>query len=186
MSNKTSVFLLLTLFACGLLGCGLFYWLRSRGPARPATVTLSVCKAVAPGMQRLGAGRMRTAFDVSDRDFTTRVVSRDMPPGLEYVVANKRDSAELLFVSDSEVPTAKELGSAFPTFSEHVEERDVRNSVGVVIGKDRWGYLKSGDRWRLVRFAWGEEVGYRPTPARTAVMWDQVIRTACLSPDPNS
>ena len=76
----------------------------------------------------------------------------------------------------------QELKFAFPVFSEHFEERDVRTPRGDLAGRDRWGYLKSGDRWRRLRFFSGEEVGYRPASPKEASLFDHVVSSACLLP----
>jgi hypothetical protein len=74
----------------------------------------------------------------------------------------------------------RKLESRWTAFSERVEERDVRYVYGPIVSRDRWGRLKTGERWRLVKFVGAEEVGYSPTPEKLARLFDQIISSACI------
>jgi hypothetical protein len=121
-----------------------------------------------------------TQFDVPEKDFAVRSGMRDMPPGVAYV-ASFKDAGRNLLIWRAD-GAFDQLKSAFPVFSEHVEGRDVRIPSGQRIGKDSWGYLKSGGRCRYVRFSSGDAVGYRPVQPREASMLDKVISSACRLP----
>lgn len=69
-----------------------------------------------------------------------------------------------------------------PALSDHSGEREVLNTRGTQVGTDRWGYLSTGHRWRLVTFPSGDAVGYRPVSPKEASLFDQIISSACVSP----
>jgi hypothetical protein len=139
-------------------------------------------------MRRVGAD---IGFDVAAAGFALSCGSPDMGPPM-YVcdITVRGGSPNPLEISD-QVYFERDLQSTWPVFSEHVEERDVRNVYGHVVGKDSWGYWKSsehwwgrpasGKRWRFVKFSGGEEVGYLPTSDREARLFDQIISSACSS-----
>jgi hypothetical protein len=118
------------------------------------------------------------------------------PPAL--VISVCRDPAPRMhrvrMVISDQIYFEQDLQSVWPVFSEHFEERDVRDAYGRVAGSDRWGYWKNGEdkwgnltsgkRWRLIKFAGGEEVGYLPTSPQEALLFDQIINSACLLPVP--
>ncbi|MFZ0787547.1 MAG: hypothetical protein WAM67_17310 [Candidatus Acidiferrales bacterium] len=122
-----------------------------------------------------------TQFDVPESEFTIRAGARDMPAGILYTVTLKDGGARLLIWRDDNM--FSELKNVFPVFSQHVEEKDVRTPGGRSIGRDRWGFLKGGDRWRYVTLADGDAVGYRPNSSKEARLFDQIIGSACISPE---
>lgn len=106
--------------------------------------------------------------------------------GTYHVITHRGDrQGAKLEIGFGEVGFSREIG-ALSTFSEFSALRDIRTIEGRTIGKDRWGYVKGGDRWRLVEFVWGDVVGYRASPVREAALWDNIIDSACLLPQPNS
>jgi hypothetical protein len=120
-------------------------------------------------------------FDAPEKPFTVHGGLRDMPPGTLYVVQLKDSDANVMVWRDDDV--FKDLKFAYPVFSEHMEERNVRDATGRIFGTDRWGYLQSGERWRYARFSTGDAVGYEPTPPRQADLLDKVVNSACFSRD---
>jgi hypothetical protein len=152
----------------------------SRVPSVPPAIVVLACPDLAPGVRRITSD-FGTRFDVSDKVFTVHAGARDMPPGMLYVVKLKHADANIVVWRDDDV--FRDLKTAFPVFSEHVEERNIRTSKERLVGTDRWGYLKSGERWRYVRFSSGDAAGYGPTPPKEASMLDQVVGSACLSRD---
>jgi len=72
----------------------------------------------------------------------------------------------------------------FPVFSERVDHRDIRTVRGRLVGEDRWGQLKAGERWRYVTFLDGDAVGYWPVPPEQATVLDRVINSACFPGHP--
>jgi hypothetical protein len=152
----------------------------SRVPSVPPAIVVSACPDLAPGLRRITSD-FGTRFDVLDKAFTVHAGARDMPPGMLYVVKLKDADANVVVWHDDNV--FRDLKTAFPVFSEHVEERNIRTTKERLVGTDRWGYLKSGERWRYVRFSSGDAAGYGPTLPKEASMLDQVVGSACLSRD---
>ena len=107
---------------------------------------------------------------------------RDMPPEMLYVVTSNGDADAKLVVSRDD-GDFRDLEVAYPTFSQHVGERTMRDVEGRSFGTDRWGYLQSGERWRYVKFSTGDSVGYEPLPPRQADLLDQIVSSACFSRD---
>jgi len=107
-----------------------------------------------------------------------------MPGGTLYVVAPKDQTANMVIWRDDEI--FRELKSAFPVFSERIEDRDIVNTRGQIVGKDRWGYLKDGERWRYVTFSLGDALGYHPRTPEQARLFDEIISSACVSPGPGA
>ena len=158
---------------------------RAHGPKAPNVLIVSICRDHDASTQRIGsgnpAGTSRVYFDIPGQHFKIRSMAPDLAIGTYHsVVLN--DSSAALEIGYGQLSVERELNSAYSIFSEHVDEREVRVQNGIVIGKDRWGYLKSGESWRLVRFAGGDEVGYRPTREDEARLFDHVINSACQLP----
>ena len=118
-------------------------------------------------------------FDVLEKDFEVKSELRDMPPGRLHILTVKDSTANIVIWRDDNI--FSELKSAFPAFSKQVQEREIRTPKGVLVGKDRWGYLKGGERWRYITFSRGDAVGYRPTSPKEATRLDKVISSACLA-----
>jgi len=108
----------------------------------------------------------------------------DMPPELFYEVKLPGSNARMVMAwRDDSI--FRNLTLAYPMFSEQVEERNIRDAKGRNWGTDRWGYLRSGERWRYVKFSTGDAAGYEPTTGKLAELLDQVIDSACFAPDKN-
>jgi len=146
----------------------------------PPAIIVSACPDLPSGMRRIKSD-FGTRFDASEKTFTVDAGLRDMPPGMLYVVKLKSADANIVVWRDDDI--FRNLKTAYPVFSKHVEERNIRTSTERVFGTDRWGYLQSGERWRYVRFSSGDAVGYEPTLPKQASMLDQVIGSACFSRD---
>lgn len=168
-------------------------------PPSPLAVVVHPCRAVATGMRRLGSGDLDIMFDLSDTAFALDVGGPDMPPTTVYYVTAKDAGASTLEISNGPTDFGNALNNAWPFLAAHFYralpsgpldslegygERYVRDVHGTVIGKDRWGYVKSGKRWRLVKSFGREEAGYPPTPPREAKLFDQIISSACVSVAP--
>lgn len=165
-------------------------------PAPPPAIVVSGCRVPAPGMRRVG---FEFEFDVAEANFSLRTATNDMPPQVFYSISLKNRTDSAMEISGGPLGFEVEWESAFAIFSEHVDpaqlssplaspagyqERDVRDTYGQVVGKDCWGHFKNGERWRLVRFSRGGRVGYPPTPAGVAQLYDQIISSACFPPAP--
>jgi hypothetical protein len=143
----------------------------------PPPIVVSECRGAASGTRRINSD-FGTQFDVSEKDFTVHSGTSDIPPGIGYVVRIKNRKTNLMIWRDG--IAFVELKSAFPIISEHVEVRVIRTPKGRAVGEDHWGYLKSGEHWRYVKFSWGDVVGYRPASPQEAGLLDQVINSACI------
>jgi hypothetical protein len=120
-------------------------------------------------------------FDAPEKMFIVHAGLRDMPPGTLYVVKLRDSDANIAVWRDDDI--FRDLKTAYSVFSEHVEERSIRDATGRISGTDHWGYLQSGERWRYVRFSSGDAAGYKPTPPKQAKLLDQVVNSACFSRD---
>lgn len=167
----------------------LFAWL-TREPRAPSLLVIAGCGSERPGKIRIGFKRSDDYFgiqlDVPDGEFIVHTSTQDMPPGKLYAVT-RRDNSGTVEVSDTEPLSFSDKSTApFSTFSEFNVIRDVRDSRGRVVGKDHWGYLKTGESWRYVIFAWGDRLGYRPLAPTAAKKLDELINSACVLPSPTS
>lgn len=80
-----------------------------------------------------------------------------MPPGRIYTITRENNQNILQISHGVDLTFEKEMNSSLPIFSAHWEDRDIRNSRGDVVGKDRWGYFKTGEHWRYIKiFTWDE------------------------------
>ncbi len=149
-----------------------------RAASPPPAIVLSVCQTAAPGIRRI-KGDFGVRFDVPEAKFSVEHGAQDMPAGTLYKVTLRDGAANMVMGQDDDV--FRELKDAFPIFSRHVGEGDVLTHEGHKVGRDRWGDLKGGDRWRYVTFSSGDAVGYWPIPPNEAGLFDQVISSACLS-----
>jgi hypothetical protein len=139
----------------------------------PQAIAISVCPNVSPGVHRIRSD-FGIRFDAPEKAFTVHAGLRDMPPGTLYVVKLKGADPNIVVWRDDDI---------FSVFSEHIEERNIRDATGRIFGTDRWGYLQSGERWRYVRFSSGDAAGYKPTVPKQANLLDQVVNSACFLQD---
>jgi hypothetical protein len=156
-----------------------FYLVRIRTSHAPIAIVVSACRDLDPGVRRIRAD-FGTQFDISETAFVVKSGVQDMPPGVNYSVIPKDSTARLVITSND---TWKEVEDAFPAFSEDLHERNIRGANGRSVGMDRWGSLKSGERWRFVKFFNRDAVAYLPTAPKEAILLDRVISSACLSRD---
>ena len=177
-SPKWLVCLVLAVVLVASFGVYLFFPRRPQAMNPPQSFAISACRDLIPGVRRIRAD-FGIRIDTPEKAFTVHEGLRDMPPGMLYVVKLKDTDAHIVVWHDDDI--FKDFKIAYPVFSKHVEDRNVRDAAGRIFGTDRWGYLQSGDRWRYVRFSTGDAVGYEPTPAKQANLLDQVVNSACFS-----
>jgi hypothetical protein len=146
----------------------------------PLAVVISACSNITSGVHRITSD-FGIRFDAPEKMFIVHAGLRDMPPGTLYVVKLRDSDANMAVSGDDDI--FRDLKTAYPIFSEHVEERNIRDVTGRISGTDHWGYLQSGERWRYVRFFSGDAAGYRATPPTQAKLLDQVVNSACFSRD---
>ena len=152
------------------------YLFLKRDPHAPPAIVVSACPGLAPGTQRIKAD-FGTQFDISEKNFTTTTAIRDMPPSKFYVVT-LRDSVSTMVIGHDDGVWG-DAGKSSRAFSRHVDERNRAAAKGRPVGTDKWGYLNNGERWRYVAFSSGDAVGYRPASLREAILFDQLISSAC-------
>ena len=148
----------------------------------PPVIAISACPDVPSGMHRISSD-FGIRFDAPEKAFTVDAALQDMPPATVYVVKLRGSKTNMVIGGDG--VTFRNLETAYPVFSEHVEERKIRDATGRSFGTDRWGYLQSGERWRHVRFSTGDAAGYEPMSPKQAILFDQVVDSACFSQDDN-
>jgi hypothetical protein len=159
--------------------------LAARAPQASRALTISPCREIPPHTHRISARLPfpdAIEFDVPETDFVVESATQDMPPG-EVDVVSPRGRNERLEISNFDLSFEKEL-PGFSAHSVHVYQSAIRTSDGRKIGEDHWGYLKTGERWRYLRFTREEEDGYRPMLPKYADLLDKVISSACLTPVP--
>jgi hypothetical protein len=159
------------------------YFYVTSDPHTPPAIVVSACGDVPAGARRITAG-YGTQIDVPEDAFVVRSKLQDMPPGRTHFVTLRNSTAGTVMFPDD--GSWKELKDDLPVFSRRVYARSTDSGKERVVGTDRWGYRKSGERWRYVAFSSGDAVGYLPTPLKEAILLDQVISSACLLPYPNS
>src|ERR1700730_1758522 len=157
-----------------LISSIVFYLVRIRASYAPTAIVVSACGELGLGVRRIRAD-FGTQFDISETVFLVKSGVQDMPPGINYSVILKDSTARLVITSND---TWKEVDDAFPIFSEDLHERDIRGANGRSVGMDRWGSLKSGERWRFVKFFNRDAVAYLPTAPKEAILLDQVMSSA--------
>jgi len=164
------------------LSAGAAYWVRMRAPSQPPTIVLSACRTVAPGMHRI-KGDFGTQFDVPEANFAVAQGGLDFPPeGIYTITLNERDKNTKMMVAWRDDDFAfGDLKGAFPIFSRRVGEQEIRSPDGSLVGRDHWGDLNSGERWRYVTFRAGDGAGYRPVPPKDARLFDQILSSACVA-----
>jgi hypothetical protein len=182
-SRKSLVWFVLVIVSAVLVSTVLavVHFLRVRAPSQPPAVVLTLCQTAHRGTHRISAD-FGTQFDAPEARFTVHGRLRDMPPGTLYTVTPKNGATKLIIWRDDDI--FRELKNAAPVFSKVVKQRDIHNSGGALVGRDRWGYLKDGERWRYVTFSNGDAVGYPATGSKEATLFDEIISSACSSTDP--
>jgi hypothetical protein len=162
-----------------LICSSVFYLVGIRASHAPTAIVVSACGDPGPGVRRIRAD-FGTQFDISEQAFVVHVGAQDMPPGVNYSVTPKVSKALLVITSHD---TWQDVENAFPAFSEDMHKRKFRSANGVSVGTDYWGSLKNGERWRFVKFLNRDAAAYLPTTPAEATLFDQIISSACFSPD---
>jgi hypothetical protein len=177
--------IVILVFACSFVSY-MFFSASRLATKPPLAIVISACPDVTSGSHRITSdfgirfdAPEKAFFDAPEKAFTVHTALQDMPPGALYVGQLKNADANMTISGDDDI--SSNLKTAYPIFSEHVEERNVRDTTGRICGTDRWGYLPSGERWRYVRFSTRDAAGYEPTPPKQANLLDQVVNSACFS-----
>jgi hypothetical protein len=91
----------------------------------PPVIASSACPDVPSGMHRISSD-FGIRFDAPEKAFKFEAALQDMPPATVYVV-KLRDSKTNMVIGGV---TFRNLEIAYPVFSEHVEERKIRDATG--------------------------------------------------------
>ena len=152
--------------------------------ASPPIPVVSVCRELAPGMKRIGASpgdRYMLQFDIPVNEVRVREGVTDAPPIVYGFDISLRVGESLLVISygpQSNYPTVdRERASSTRTV-----KRIVVDDQGRSVGEDDWGYLDPERRWRRARFQGWVQAEYGLVNEKDAVLFDQIINSACLVP----
>lgn len=176
---KLFKWLVVTVVGLVLLLSIIFYLAHPRDLRAPTAFVVHTCRDVPSGVRRIRAD-FGTQFDISEQSFAVHSGVQDMPPGINYFVILKDSTARLVITSHD---TWENIEKPFAVFSEDLHERNILGANGGSVGTDHWGSLKSGERWRFVKFLNGDDAAYLPTTPTEAISLDQVIGSACFSRD---
>ena len=163
--------------AIPLLGLAVVYWLRSV-PDAPPPFVLARCKDTKSDAPRVGVS-FATQFEASPALFHIHAGTSDSPPivtGIGIRPLGSTSKLEIVYGS---------LGAGYfdavPSLSEHSAEREVYRDDGQVFGKDSWGLLPNGDRWRRVQLRGNVVAKYEFVNKKDADILDRVISSACYA-----
>jgi hypothetical protein len=170
--------LIVALVGVAVVSSVVLYLLFKRDLHAPPAIVVSACGDAPAGVRRMTVG-YGTQIDAPEDAFVVKSWLQDMPPGRTHLVTLRNSTAYLAILPDD--GSWKELKGVLPVFSRRVYARSTHSGKERVVGMDRWGYRKGGERWRYVAFSSGDAVGYLPTPLKVAGLLDQVISSACLS-----
>jgi hypothetical protein len=169
-------------WALGALGaflaCGAY--LIVRRPVAPAVPHLSRCKALGPGMRRIGDRGLQ--FDVSTSDLIITEGTSDAAPLVHGFDLKPANSTSVLTIEFGWRPLDSLTADPALTLSKHVEKRSIFDEKGKSIGEDDWGYLDSGERWRRIRFSGIGTAKYGFVNKSEAETFDEVVNSVCLAP----
>jgi len=159
--------------------------LKRRASYAPSMVSVSECKAVSAGMRRIDMRRIDTKtelqFDVAMEGIVVHTGCTDAPPlTCGATITLRDDPSARLNIGYSDFSNPAGIDS-LSTFSEHEEQREIHDAEGRVVGREKWGYLKTGERWRRVHFrreSVTAEYGF--TKRKSAERFDQIIGSVCF------
>ena len=157
--------------------------------ATPLLPVVSVCKEVAPGMNRIGArpgDRYLLQFDVPVKSVSVQEGEDDAPPfAYGFGIRPQAGGGSFLKISygpQRNWPDVDRKRAA----SGRVAKRIIVDDQGHSVGEDAWGYLEPERRWRRARFQGWVQAEYGFVNAKDADLFDEIIKSACLLPPPRS
>jgi hypothetical protein len=109
----------------------LFFWRIPHVTKPLLVIAMSACPAVTSGMHRITSD-FGIGFDASEKWFTVHRILQDLPPGNWYVIKLNDADANMEVWRDGDV--FRDLKTTYPIFSEHIEERNIRDTKGRVLG----------------------------------------------------
>jgi hypothetical protein len=183
MQAKARVWLIVTIGVI-VFCAAYFHVVASKKPLAPTVPVVSVCKGLEPGMRRIG-NQYGFQFDVATPDFTVHEGTSDTIPVVHGFHLTPKDSVYAFDISFGQRPMKSMAVDPALTFAKHSEKRSIVDYAGQPIGEDYWGYLNTGERWRQVRlFKGGVVAKYGFVKKKEAELFDRVISSACLLPNP--
>ncbi len=164
--------------------CGAYFRFAIMRPLAPTVPHLSSCKALGPGMRRIGDRGLQ--FDVPTSDLTISEGTSDAAPLVHGFGLRPKESKSSLNIEFGPQSLGSMMVDPAVTFSKHVEKRSIVDDKGKSIGEDEWGYLDSGERWRHARF-WGAlgTAKYGFVNKNEAELFDRVINSVCIATESN-
>jgi hypothetical protein len=143
---------------------------------------LPACKPPAPGMRRIQGGFMGLTFDIPKRNFEIL----GGKPDVDYVRWVIKLKSSKSFVSFWFGPYAfpSDPDDDLLLDSVSIMERNVKTSDGKDFGRDSFGQLHNGEKWRHLWIAIADGAEYRASSAEAALL-DQVVDSACIIPRRN-
>lgn len=175
----------------------------------PFLPAVSSCKALAPGMTRIGKGmvffKAPFRFDVPTEDFTISENCTDAPPPICGYAIKPKSGTDYLDISWGISLGEETIGRRPPDpirdssgidSSAFAGKRRIADDEGKTIGEESWGYWGQGERWRRVhllgrvqaRYGSKNEMdarSYGSVHARDAALFDQIINSVCWSSSPD-
>ena len=179
-----------------------FTFVRLTKPVAPASLTVSGCSDIKPGMKRIGEqldfqfNAPFFRFDVPVTDLTIRE-GGPTDTGVRGVELKPKSSASPSYLSISWGAEVGRVGTvpedSILAFSGPVVKRPIIDAKGQRIGEDTWGYRDNGERWRRVRLiGWlvarygsinaKDELSYGSVQRNDAALFDRVISSVCIAP----
>jgi len=176
-----------------LVLCLAYFHFHTNGDKKSPTVAIppmpvvSVCKELAPGMERIGASpwnRYMLQFDVPLNKAAVHEIPTDSPPidARHFWITPRNSKSGLKISYDSQsndVVLDRERAS-----SARIVKRIIVDDHGRSVGEDDWGYLDPERRWRRARFQGWVQAEYGFVNEEEAALFDQIINSACLLPGP--
>jgi hypothetical protein len=137
---------------------------------------LPKCKHSAPGMRRILGGSMGLTFDIPKKDFEIL----GGKPDTDYVRWVIKLKSSKSFVSLWFGPYAfnSDPDDDLLLDSSSITERNVKTSEGEDYGRDSFGQLHNGDKWRHLWIAIADGAEYHASSADAALL-DQIVNSAC-------
>lgn len=193
---QTRLWLTVSVLAVVFLALGLGYLhfsdrtnKKPRTVATPLLPVTSVCKKVVPGMSRIGGrpgDRYMLQFDVPAKSVSVHAGGQDMPPfaygfGIQPQ-AGGESFLEISYGPQSNWPDVDRKRAS----SGRIVKRVIVDDQGRSVGEDDWGYLDADRRWRRTRFQGWVEAEYGFVSEKDALLFDEIIKSACLQSSPSS
>ena len=177
---------LVTALGIFLLAFAHFYLKIGEKPVAPAVVTVGSCKALRPGMRRVGETD-GVQFDAPVSEFALYEGSTDAPPIIHSFSLRPKNSKSTMDISIGSQQEGPGAGvDAVEVFSERVEKRNIFDDRGQLTGEDTWGYWDKNKRWRRIHIGRSVYANYGTVNGKVNAtdgeLFDRVLSSACFPP----